>query len=241
MGQGIKPVDISTDKKNELLSQVTLPIPGEEIRIPLEEFYGYFIPVYLNNDTLIDFIYTGPSGGESSLTIIYLNSGTELKPTKSAMGAITRIQKSLPDAPTILYFTSFACCDDPLNYFQIWTLRNNQITETEKYYFLNETVLPETLNFEFIFRIQNSPYYLRATPEIINDDFHYHYRKGNIIAEFNEGDIGKVLASKTDNSDKTWLFVAMEKPGLKGFHSYDKNRDERWLGWMSGRFVEKIN
>ena len=95
------------------------------------------------------------------------------------------------------------------------------------------------MNYRYKIEVLNSPYYLRATPEIINDEFHYHYEKGNIIAEFSKGDTGYALDQRTDNTGRVWYFVIMNPPQGNGFHNYDIDRHEKWLGWMSSRFLDR--
>lgn len=237
----IDSVVVDKNHKKSLLESVTPIWMVDEGRMTLDQYYGYFKPVYLNNDTLVDFIYHGPSGGEGFLVSIYLNTNGTLKELKSETGAISKIYKPVPDSPAVIHFTQSGCCDDPHNYLQIWTLTGNKIFESDKYHFLEKTEIPENLNFKFSIKIKNTPYYLRATPSIVNDNLNHNYKKGNIIAEFSAGDIGHVLASRTDNTGRLWYFVIMESPKNDGFHNYDIYRHERWLGWLSSRYVDIIN
>ena len=239
--QEFKGIEISKERKNQLLSVFEIPIQVKDGMMTLEEYNEYYVLIYLNNDTFIDLIFEGPSGGESNVVSIFLNSGQKFRLIKSELGRIKKINKSFPDSPVEILFNEYGCCDDPINFYQTWNLVNNEIIESEKYYFLDETKMPEDLGFQLIFKVKNSPYFLRATPEIINEKFHYHYEKGNIIAEFSEGDIGYVLNSTIDKTGRTWYFVAMNKPRKKGFHNYSVFWNQKWLGWMSSRFVEIID
>jgi len=239
--QNIKGIEISEERKEKLLSVIKTPLFVEESLMTIEEYNDFYIPIYLNNDTLVDFIFIGPSGAESNTVNIFLNKGQNFHLIKSELGNIKKIEKSFPDSPVEFLFNQYGCCDDPINYFQIWTMNNERIEESEKYYFLEKTMIPENFGFQFAIKVKNTPYYLRATPEIINENFSDYYEKGNIISEFSEGDIGFVLDSTSDRTGRVWYFVAMKKPQEKRFHNYSIYWDQNWLGWISGRFVEIIN
>ena len=239
--QNLDSILIDQNLKYELLGDIEPIWLVKEGNMKIEEFYDFFKPVYLNNDTLVDFIYEGPSGAESFEVQIFLNHNNTLNLIKSELGSIWKIEKRFPDSPAEIHFIQYGCCDDPHNYYQLWTLINNKIIEGEKYHFLNETKMPDELNYRFSIRIINTPYKLRATPEIIDSVFHYHYEKGNLIAEFTSGDIGHVLGSKRDEAGLQWYFVAMDRPLQKGYHNYEIYRDEKWMGWISGRYVKIIN
>jgi hypothetical protein len=234
---------ISIDKnlRDKLLKTINKTELVEEGKMPIDEFYNYFKPVYLNNDTLVDFIYFGPSAGESNEVSIYLNFDNSLKIIKNELGKIDHINKPFPDSPVEFHFIQYGCCDDPHNYYQIWTLINDKIIEGVKYHFLEKTVIPKNFRFLFSIKVNNSPNTLRATPEIIDEKFDHNYNKGNIIAEFSKGDIGYVLDSTFDITGRLWYFVVMEKPKKMGYHNYEKYRNEKWMGWMSGRSVDIIN
>jgi hypothetical protein len=239
--QKIDSILIDKNLKYELLGGIT-PIEWiTEGRMDLEEYYTFFSPIYLNNDTLVDFIYYGPSGAESFEVQIYLNKNNTLELIKSELGSIRKIEKSFPDAPTEIHFIQYGCCDDPHNYYQLWTLINNKIIEGEEYHFLNETEIPDEFKYRFSIRVNNTPYKLRATPEIIDGNFDYHYEKGNLIAEFSTGDIGHVLDLRKDETGRLWYFVVMEKPKREGYHNYKIFQNEKWMGWMSGRYTKIIN
>lgn len=239
--QKLDSVLIDKNVKNELLGSIE-PIEWvTEGKMDFEEYYSFFSPIYLNSDTLVDFIYEGPSGAESYEVQIFLNKNNTLELIKSELGSIQKIEKTFPDSPAEIHFVQYGCCDDPHNYYQLWTLINNKIIEGEKYHFLNETEIPDEFNYRFSIRVNNTPYKLRATPEIIDRSFHYHYEKGNLIAEFTFGDIGHVLISKKDETGRLWYFVVMEKPIKEGYHNYEIYRNEKWMGWMSGRYTKTIN
>jgi len=239
--QGIDSVQIDYLTKIDLINSIEYTPLLDDGMISKEEYISFFYPIYLNADTLVDLIYVGPSGAESFQTQIFLNQENSLVLIKEELGKIERINKPFPDSPAEIHFIQYGCCDDPHNYYQIWTLTGNNISCGDKYHFLEKTKFPSELSHHFGIRLLNTPYMLRCTPEIINTDYSYHYEKGNIIAEYSSGDIGQVLAIEEDNTGRIWYFVAMNKPIGKGFHNYSIYRDEKWLGWISSRYVEINN
>lgn len=143
-------------------------------------------------------------------------------------------------------FIQYGCCDDPINYWQQWTINpttgNISIHKTEEYYFMEGTNFPDKFDAHTKFRIINTSYKLRATPEIINDKpINYHFEQGNVIAEYSKGDTGFALASETDEAGRIWWFVALDESMSEGYSVYSSKRNRKWLGWMSSRYIEKIN
>jgi len=241
LSQAYDSISVDPELKRVLIDNLGKSWMEDIIPFERDEHYNFFAPIYLNNDTLVDFVYYDPSGGEPFMTTIYLNTGNKLEQVKSGIGSIYRYDKPFLESPSLIHFVEWGCCDDPHNIYQLWTLNNDLISESDQYHFLEETQLPKDMRYSFSISVQNTPYTLRATPEIINENFHYHYDKGNIIAEFSKGDIGHVLSTKTDSTGRVWYFVIMEKPSKVGYHNYKIYKDEKWMGWMSSRFVEIIN
>lgn len=241
--QTIKQIPLNQELKIELIRTLEPNPLITTNHLSEEEYFSFFFPVYLNSDTLVDLIYVGPdpSLGEGNRTEIYINAYGSLIKKKQALGTIIRIEKVFPDSPAIIHFIQYGCCDDPHNSYQIWTCLKDEIISTEKYHFLEETNLPDTLSHSFSIRVLNTPYMLRATPEIINSDFHYHYERGNIVVEFSRGDVDHVLSSEKDSTGRIWYFVIMNRPRNKGFHNYSYYWNQKWMGWISSRYVEIIN
>jgi hypothetical protein len=214
-------------------------VSGENTSIV--EYQNFFKPIYLNSDTLVDMIYYGPSGSEDFETQIYLNRGKTLHLIKRDLGSIKCINKPYLESPAEILFSPIDLEDDRHKYFQKWTLFYDEIEEGDKYRFLSETEIPDYLSYKFSIKIMSSNYALRATPEIIKENFHDQFERGNIIAEYTDGDIGHVLSSKKDATGRTWYFVIMERPIISGYHSSEMYADQKWLGWISGRYVQIIN
>ena len=235
---------ISQDYLKELVFATDTPMYLKEFPMDIDEYLSHYHPVHINLDDDIDLIFNGPSGGESFSVEIYLNNGGKLELIESEIGVISNVTRKFPDAPLSIDFLQYGCCDDPINFYQQWTIlasNPGHVIKSSSYYFLEGTEFPEVWDRMTKFRVINSPYTLRATPEIINEKpFTYHFENGNILAEYSEGDTGYAISSKTDETGRVWWFVALNPPKKAGFSVYKIKRNEKWLGWMSSRYVEKI-
>ncbi|MEQ9403369.1 MAG: hypothetical protein RIM99_07290 [Cyclobacteriaceae bacterium] len=235
---------ISRDYLKELVFATDTPEYVRYFPMNMEEYLDHFHPVHINLDNDIDLIFNGPSGGESFSVKVYLNRNGKLELVESDVGAIQNVTRKFPDAPLTMDFLQYGCCDDPINFLEQWTILHNNprtVIRSSKYYFMDETEFPESWNTMVKFKVTNTPYTLRATPEIINDKpLTYHYEQGNKLAEYSDGDIGYAISSKTDETGRVWWFVSMNPPNEDGYSVYKIRRSEKWLGWMSSRFLEKI-
>lgn len=234
-------IELSNAEKANLLGEF------EKIwkdRMEADEYYSQFFPLHINTDTLVDFIYKGQYAGEGTEVDILINTGDDFESIKKELGGILNIFRLGPNSGYIIHFLQYGCCDDPQNKIETWILAENQnnmsITTTQKVFYLDETEIPDCFDINLKFEVLNSPYTLRATPKIINEpEVIHNYDRGNIVAEFGEGDTGTALATRTDEIGRVWWFVVMDKPKhLDLFHNYGYHRNEQWSGWMSSRLVQ---
>ena len=239
-------VQMNNNTKQKIILGDEIPPMVKDKYITLEKYLSSFHPMYLNDDTLIDFIYKGPAGAESDLVEILMNRGDKLENIFSKLGNVNNIIRTIPEAPSIIFYEQYGCCDDPLNYCQQLTLipgpEGIEIKYSDKIYYYEETEFPETFTQNILFKVKNTPYKLRATPEIIDaKNFSSHFEQGNIIGEFGADDIGYALAGKTDKTGRVWWFVIMDKTKHSELYLISKERNEKWCGWMSSRFLETYN
>ena len=219
--------------------------PSMVISNSVEDYVDWYHPVYLNQDTLVDFIYEGYLGGESLFVEFLENRNSRLVPVHKAQGRILNIIRGTLSSGMLVFFEQYGCCDDLHNYIQQWTLVTNdqsiRIYESEKTHYLNQTEIPECFDLSIKFEVLNTPYSLRATPEIVNGEFDYDYNKGNIIAEFGKGDFGIAYAQKEDDTGRVWWFVIMKPTKYQNnFHNYPTYKNGNWAGWMSSRYLRKV-
>jgi hypothetical protein len=137
----------------------------------------------------------------------------------------------------------YGCCDDPNNFVQAWIVTESfgaaTISATHEIHYLNLTEIPECFSLNIKFEVQNTPYILRATPEINDSEAIHNFERGNIVAEYGKEDRGIALASRTDETGRIWWFVVMEKSNHSAlFHNYAIFRSQKWAGWMSSKFLK---
>jgi len=210
------------------------------------DYLNAFHPIYINADTLIDFIYQGSSGAESDLVEIFINYNGVLKSIHAEMGRILGITRIVSDSPLQLIFEQYGCCDDPLNFRQVWTLIQDKseirIDKSNRIHYYEMTLFPDRIDENLMFQVTRTPYKLRATPEIVADENSFHnFDKGNIIAEFGQGDTGYALSSKTDETGRKWWFVIMDPTNQKSLYNVGGMKEEKWFGWMSSRYLDICN
>jgi hypothetical protein len=212
-------------------------------------YLEYFHPIYINSDTLVDFIYSGPSGGEPTKIAFFINENGKLVEKYSSYGGLEIKRKNIPSSTMIFGNFNYGCCDEPLGDYReitiVSTKTGQQFIESEKVYFYDDIKFPEKITLNQWFKVKNDKYTLRATPEIINDGhFSYYLERGNIICELTVGDIGYAIASKTDETGRVWWFCIVENNIAKGdsfYHIRKEHSNDKWFGWISSRYVEPIN
>lgn len=212
-------------------------------------YLEYFHPTYLNSDTLIDFIYSGPSGGEPTLVTFFINENGKLIEKYKTYGGLEIKRKNLPSSTLIFSNYNVGCCDEPLNEYREITVISGsngiQFIESEKVYYYEDMEFPDKITLNNWFKVKNEKYTLRATPEINNENhFSYYFENGNVICELTNGDIGYAIASKTDETGRVWWFCIVENNIAKGdafYHIRKEYSNEKWFGWISSKYVEPIN
>jgi len=99
------------------------------------------------------------------------------------------------------------------------------------------------------FEIQNSPYNLRNSPEIITGlkEDYYDYtpiNEQNITASYKAGDKGTAYAESTDSTGRIWWLVVMDVKPTSGESLYYEGNNEfenyKPIGWISSRYVMRI-
>ncbi|MEQ8245623.1 hypothetical protein [Fulvivirga sp.] len=240
-------LDMSDAQKQSIIDEFGQPDQVKSGMLKPESYLKSIHPIYIDSDTLVDFIYHGWSGGESEFVDIMLNKGNKLESIHSEMGKILNVSRLGLSSGLNIQFLQYGCCDDPNNYIETWVVsENSDFTSAvvmDRTHYLQGTEIPDCFDTSFKFKVLNTPYTLRATPEINNEENAIHnFEKGNIIAEYGVGDIGTALASRTDETGRIWWFVIMETPLRNDlFHNYKYYRSKRWVGWISSRYLAKIN
>tara|TARA_B110000091_G_C13809688_1_gene474372 strand:- start:2410 stop:3300 length:891 start_codon:yes stop_codon:yes gene_type:complete len=242
--------DLSTENKKILINKVKsfynyyLQSEWAVKEKPLEDNFTF---LELNADGKPDLIFQGWSGGEPECIKIHFSNSSgfdspiiffqNLKDIKIANGKI----KSLTSI-------NLGCCAEYIEQESTYEFDK----ELNSKLAINRSrirALPnkyEILNSPIKFTIKNEVYKLRGEP-IIDDNgtFIYDYpEQGNTIAIFKKGSKGKAWAKDNSDPEREWWYVEMEPiqtPLEFDMFNYIDNKNKlRRMGWMSSRFLIKI-
>jgi len=207
----------------------------------LESSLGNFHFLDFDNDGLLDFLYEGYAGAENkSVILFHQKSKRQFKKIFETLGvpyAFTRIgifgsdfelQTLVPDG----------AFDGEGFIKKTYLLSPESSKLIESITFHYETFFPKGLTIKKRFKIVNSKYYLRISPEIKNEEKASDVLFGNVVAEYGEGSEGYAFASKEDHTGRIWWYVAIE--GNKSTKSIYSNKEGYYLGWMSSRYLEEL-
>ncbi|MBB3699426.1 hypothetical protein KMW28_25120 [Flammeovirga yaeyamensis] len=214
---------LSETSKKEYLSKVLKTYSSSSLDL--------FHPIYLNNDSLIDFIYDGPIITNPDLDgnqVLFFENKKRgnYEIIGSSFGNLLEIKKNKISGSTLFLFLDEGCCLSTTFYLNfLWMIeKNDELTFTNSTpieYDFESLYFPESKNDqEQYFKISQNNYNLRSAP-FIQDD--------NIIDVYKKEDRGVVL-STFKSKDRIWWFVIMD----------DKGDLSRKCGWMSSRYLEVL-
>ena len=224
---------------------------GEEYK---ERFLDSYHIVDINRDNSLDIIQYRKKTALGEYLEIHINNNGELKSIYRQFGKILSINRETITSP--IHLILFTCINSghlTYSFDDILILKEEKSNEISV---IKESVLLYPENFEFPekqtisipFIVKNDKYRLRSEPKIDNVEIKPPYKLGNLIAEFAEGDTGYALAEKKDETGRIWWFVIMDNNIKKDWnvylhtdHEYENQRNMKVFGWISSRFVEKLN
>jgi len=230
-------------------------IEGFDPKPEIEAFKNSFHFVDLNGDGLADLVYEGRSDGEPNIVEFYLNRKKKFDKVFSDYERLLDLifqNKRL----TYLVIDNYGCCAETVNFerhffvdenFQFRLVIQRAILKGmelgEDHYARPDGWFDQPVKF----RILNSQYALRYTPEITNKTPDIKYldddtSKGNIIALYPAGNRGIAWGYKKDTTGREWWLVEMEPAVFlpyKMYYDYD-DKLTHYYGWMSSRFVERL-
>jgi len=215
----------------------------------LEDFHV----VDIDRDGLKDIVYSGMCGIDGSATVIFRNNGESFDELLFVIGRIHQVPDFNSNLPFSFTLRNYACCGGFTSVFEKYILVNENGNYSYKLQtredYVSETVFPEAY-FEkpIAFKTVREKYNLRFSPAI--DDTSEVARPyedyGNTVRSYPANSIGYAIAAKKDETGRIWWFVRMDNKTAKGLEYTSKvgdNSEEPTfsLGWMSSRFVERIN
>lgn len=170
----------------------------------------------IDNDKNDELIYSGWSGSEGEMAIIYKVANSKIQRIQQFYGSILDIQ-NLGTNHSKMIVLDFACCAGYTDYVHTYeynsTTRNFEITNSLSKVRL--TIIPSNLQEPVKFKTKDSKCFLRYSPEIITgmkeDENEFEPINGeNILTVYNSGATGQIFAEAKDNSGNIWYLVVMD-------------------------------
>lgn len=232
---------------------------GEHLTIPYElkidnrDLINKLNFVDINADGKFDAIYSGPSGGEPNIVMIFMFTNSKYKLALSLMQGIVKVNWQ-NNRVTSLLTHDWGCCAE------------NRLISSEYMVEYSDDGMPifnKTLDIVEIRRMtkpkmilqrpiefvtQNNNYKIRLSP-IIDDTTYLGFiteneRLGNMLGTLEKGTKGKAYASETDETGRVWWYVAIKTDyplNDSVLYMKDLARNSYYVGWISSRFVTKLN
>lgn len=212
-----------------------------------ENSWDYTLAVDINNDSLQDVVYSGPSGGEPNIVCLFVQTDYGFEPVFAVQQGISKViwKGGLLDK---VYTSDWGCCAEIslINSVYDVSYNNNNFPVFTKVFQTIEVndVLIKPKNYfpipiEFI--VENQVYKLRLEPKIDDTkEFPWVEIVGNTIATLNKGTTGIAYASETDDTGRIWWYVAIEvNKNVQNsiLRSYDYEQT-KIIGWLSSRYVK---
>jgi hypothetical protein len=208
----------------------------------------------LDGDHLNDVIFEGRSGGEPTLTQVYLRRGDGYKKVFSDLQGVMHLEWQNGRLYK-LYIQNWGCCADVNIINKVYQLTYDKSSDpkfTQVYQgcYVNMTVFPvDTLQSPIRFEVLNDRYNIRYAP-VIDDTSEQEYSDanhpspGNIIGQLSKGATGTAFAKKTDATGREWWFVEIDEeyypPSLVFPDAAQNEYPTKVAGWISSRFVKTL-
>ncbi len=181
------------------------------------ELVKYLYAIDINDDNLLDVLYSGSTGAEENMTQIFLNQGRKNRFKKVFSGYQNIIQMGFSNQ----ILTSFTldnpgCCADPEITEHTYSVTHTDSIPTftlqRTIGYLNRTELAKhTYAHPREFNIVHDTATLRNETYILTITHPVWETQGNIVGLYRKGRKGLALGSKKEG-DKTWLYVHMPSP-----------------------------
>ena len=211
--------------------------------------WNYTKAIDLNNDGLQDVVYSGPSGGEPNIVYFFIQTHTGFEQVFEAMQGINKVVWE-GELLQKVYTSDWGCCAAIHLINAVYDVKYNKQNKPifskvfQSIEVNGELMKPKSYFSDPIeFAVDNDGYKLRLAP-LIDDTTEYQWLEitGNTFATLKQGTIGTALASRTDETGRTWWYVSID---------FDENVQNcmlqtpdsfptKVIGWISSRYVTKI-
>ncbi len=207
-----------------------------------------------NADGLPDIIYSGRVGEESNAIIFLINNNGIYEEAFSGRGELVALEQISDWLPFRFRVLNYACCSDLRNFIEDYVpvVKNGKLS-----YLLSNRILIDVrtkppvdfFSTPRFFKIENQNCSLRNGPVIDDKVYESEFgkAKGNVIASYSSGSIGKAIASKEDSTGKVWWFVIMDSSNNIKWELFSHHRGSNSIekaklsGWMSSRFLHILS
>ena len=220
-------------------------------------FTDSFHFVELNGDGRVDLIYQGWTGGEGTIVDFYINTGKSYKKVFSDFMELLDLHLEKKKLISFVIYNP-GCCAEMVQFERHYQVSPQfdcklqwQGAILEGMSAFERKIEPDSFfGNQFQFQTLNEDYALRYQP-LISDTAPVEIwealpdnrkPRGNIVAVFPKGAIGTAWAHKTDSTGREWWLVEMKPLKYLKFDAYYELDDfpTHYIGWMSSRFVKRI-
>lgn len=241
-------IKLNNKEKLDLISQIkfsNIRLTPSDGTSNLELFHILDI----NNDGLLDISYSGPKA-EGEGTVFYLNNGDTFLESDWIHGKVININRL--EISKLLEVQTYAmpCCAGFVYALKTVLLKSNihtgiEIIELDELNYMSGTLEPNNLITTQRFTTVNQEYKLRSSPEINPQaDIWTENIDGNTVAIYPSGSRGTAIGQKSDETGRIWWFVIMEnnlQPDKSLMYYQNDPKGNKSMGWMSSKYVKKIN
>ncbi len=199
-------------------------------------------PIDFDADGLIDVIYSGPSGGESDVVLLYRNSGGQYNLKGQFMGRLMSLAAISPRGPLHFSLNQYPCCDGIVEqvtrYVPVLEADELEFLPAERLLFYVDTEFPVNSGVKQPFTIVSNSFNLRASPRLLGQQIIAPdaTESTNLVARFSAGARAVVLAEHVDAEERRWCFVKVAcAPPPQESIFFDIEASDFLMGWTRAR------
>lgn len=207
----------------------------------------YIKTVDINSDSLLDIIYSGPSGGEPNVVFLFIQTESGFKNVFKAYQGVVKVEWKNGSINKV-YTHDWGCCADYRLFNTVYRVNYTNGIPTFHEIFqsveLNGMAKPKQyFNEPINFRVDNPNYNIRFQPLIDSTSENPLLEsKGNHIAKLPENATGIAYGSEKDSIGRVWWYVSINPTFNKKniLTNEIPTYPTHLIGWISSRYVTQI-